>query len=531
MSRKDHLLEAPLTGKVLDRRTLLKGGTAATAGLLLSSALPIGSARAEPKRGGHLRLGLRGGSTTDTFDPSFYPDVFMGTLAYSIGNALVEIKPDNTIGPELAESWEARPGAAEWVFRLRKDVTFHNGKPFEAEDVIANIAHHRKEGTKSGMKTPLKPIKTVTAEDKHTLVFTLEAGNADFPYIFTDYRLIMFPSKEGEIVWQAGAGTGGYRVLEFEPGVRARVERNPDYWRGDTHAHFDSAELITMTDAAARQNALMTGAIDTMDSVDLKTVGFFSKQEGVNVVSTKGALHYTFAMDSLSKEFSNNDLRLAMKYAIDREDFVRRILKGYGAVGNDHPIAPTMQFFAPDLEQRVYDPDRAKHHLKKAGMEGFEISLSTAESLYNGAVDAAVLYKESAAPAGIDITVVREPSDGYWSNVWKKRTMFAGYWGARPTADLILSTAYVGGAPWNETSLSSERLDQLVAAARAELDKDKRAEMYRDIQILLRDEGSTIIPAYASNVFAISDKVAHADSMSANWELDGRRAVERWWFA
>lgn len=530
MSRQDLPLKAPLLSNGLDRRSVLKGGTAATAGLLLASALPIGSAQAEPKRGGHLRLGLRGGSTTDTFDPSFYPDVFMGTLAYAIGNALVEIKPDNTIGPELAESWEARPGAAEWVFKLRKDVTFHNGKPFEAEDVMANIAHHRKEDTKSGMKAPLKPIKEIKADDKHTLIITLDAGNADFPYVFSDYRLIMFPSSESEIVWQEGAGTGGYRVVDFEPGVRARVERNPDYWRGDTHAFFDSAELITMGDPAARQNALMTGAIDAMDSVDLKTVGFFSKQPGVNVLSTTGALHYTFAMDSQSEEFSNNDIRLAMKYGIDREDFLQRILKGYGAIGNDHPIAPTMQFYAGDIEQRVYDPDRAKHHLKKAGMDSFAIPLSTAESLYNGAVDAAVLYREAAAPAGIDITVVREPNDGYWSNVWKKRPMFAGYWGARPTADLILSTAYLGGAPWNETSLANERLDKLIIAARGELDNDKRAEMYRDIQILIRDEGSTIIPAFASNVFALSDKVAHADAMSANWELDGRRAIERWWF-
>ena len=101
---------------------------------------------------------------------------------------------------------------------------------------------------------------------------------------------------------------------------------------------------------------------------------------------------------------------------------MKKILRGHGTLGNDHPIAPSVPFWA-DLEQRTYDPDKARHHLKKAGYENVKLDLSAADAAYSGAVDAAVLMKEHLAKAGMDVNVVREPNDGYWSNVWMKKAM------------------------------------------------------------------------------------------------------------
>ena len=115
--------------------------------------------------------------------------------------------------------------------------------------------------------------------------------------------------------------------------------------------------------------------------------------------------------------FDNVDVRLALKYAINREEIVKKILFGYGSIGNDHPIAPSLPYYA-DIEQRQYDPDKAKFHAKKSGVDKIKVSLSAADSVMSGAVDMCVLYSEHAKAAGIDIEVVREPNDGYWSNVW-----------------------------------------------------------------------------------------------------------------
>jgi transcriptional regulator GlxA family with amidase domain len=225
------------------------------------------------------------------------------------------------------------------------------------------------------------------------------------------------------------------------------------------------------------------------------------------------------------------DIAKEVRDAIDREALLQSVLRGHGVLGNDHPIGRSNRFHAGDLEQRPYDPERAKFHLKNAGLSNLKVDLSAADAAFAGAVDAAVLYKEHAAKAGIEINVVREPNDGYWSNVWLKKPWCAVYWAGRPTEDLMLSTAYAAGAPWNDSYWENERFNQLLVAARAELDEAKRRDMYGEMQRLIRDEGGVVVPMFANNVFAMSKRVQHEESMGADRALDGTRGMERWWFA
>jgi len=209
---------------------------------------------------------------------------------------------------------------------------------------------------------------------------------------------------------------------------------------------------------------------------------------------------------------------------------VKLILRGYGSLGNDHPIAPVNRYHAANLPQRKYDPDKAKFHLKKAGLSGHTFKLHAADAAFGGAVDTAVLFKEHAAKAGINIEVVREPNDGYWSNVWLKKSWCTCYWSGRPTEDMMFSTAYAADAKWNDTFWKNDRFNQLLKAARAELDDAKRREMYGECQKIVRDEGGVIVPMFADYVEASSDKLHHG-KVAGNWELDGQKLPERWWFA
>lgn len=95
----------------------------------------------------------------------------------------------------------------------------------------------------------------------------------------------------------------------------------------------------------------------------------------------------------------------------------------------------------------------------------------------------------------------------------------------------MFSTAYKSGANWNESFWENARFDQLLAAARSELDNDKRREMYVEMQGLVRDEGSTIIPMFANYVMAHSTAVVTPEKVAPNWTMDGFRVAERWWFA
>jgi hypothetical protein len=173
---------------------------------------------AEPKKGGTLRAGLGHGSTTDSLDPATFENGFTQFIGYGFRNNLTEISNTGELIGELAEGWNVSDDATVWTFKLRKGVEFHNGKTLDANDVVESLNHHRGE-----------EIKT---DGTDTVVVTLEAGNADFSYIVSDYHLVIMPAKDGGgIDWESGVGTGAFALTSFEPGVRATMKRNPNYWK------------------------------------------------------------------------------------------------------------------------------------------------------------------------------------------------------------------------------------------------------------------------------------------------------------
>lgn len=521
--------DAQPTGQ-LDRRAFLAGATALGASLSGIGPLAVRPVQAAPKKGGRVRVGVGDGAVSDSQDPSTTSTMFMILQNHSVCNYLTEIGPDNTLVPELAESWEPSPDAATWHFKLRSGVEFHGGKTLDSEDVLNSINHHRGEGSTSAAKALLDAIVDIKADGPQAFTVTLAAGNADFPYVFTDYHLNILPSDgAGEIDWRSGVGTGAYVIKEFDPGVRSLITRNPNYWKAD-RANFDEAEILVISDPNTRQTALISGDIDVFDQPSLKTVELAAKAPGVELDNVTSWAHTSMPMHMDVAPFDNHHVRMALKLAIDREEIVNKVLRGYGTVGNDHPISPVIQYHA-DLEQRVYDPDKARFHVKQAGLDKLRVSLSTSDGAGAGNDDTAILFREQAARAGIEVEVVREPADGYWSNVWLKKPFCMVNWGGRPTADVMFTTAYAEGAPWNDSRFSHSRFNELLLAARGEIDSAKRAEMYREMQIILRDEGSAIIPVFKNLVYLRTAKLQHGPNLSANWQFDGARAIERWWFA
>ncbi|MCZ4281194.1 ABC transporter substrate-binding protein [Kiloniella laminariae] len=510
----------------LSRRDLLVSGAVTAAAGLALSTLGSKQVRAEaPKKGGTLRLGMAGGATTDSLDPATLTSHMPTNITWQLRNNLVEISPDGEAVPELAESWDAKAGARTWVFNLRKGVEFHNGKSLVAEDVVYSLNYHRGENSSSGAKGLVTSIVDIKADGTNQVVIELESGNADLPSLLSDYHLQIVPA--GTTDFSDGQGTGGYQLQSFEPGVRGLTTRNPNYWK-EGRAHVEAIETLGIADVAARTSALQTGQVDLINKVDPKTLGLLKRAKGVRILAAKGGRHLPFLMRTDTDPYTNNDLRLALKYAIDREQMLQTILRGYGQIGNDHPIPITDPFHAGDLPQRSYDPDKAAFHFKKAGMEGQEITIHTSDAAFEGAIDSAVLFKESASRAGISVNVQREPADGYWSSVWMQKPFCTSYWSGRPTADSMLSVAYKSDAAWNDTFWKRADFDQLLIDARAELDTQRRREMYHDLQKMIHDDGGAIIPVFADFLDAGRDHVK-GYAGSPDGHLSGDRAGERVW--
>ena len=514
LSRRDFIKAAALFGLSVSAPGLLSGQNAYAA---------------TPKAGGHFKIALGHGSTTDSLDPALTASQFTQMLCKSIHNYLTEIRADGSLGPELAVGWEASADAKTWTFKLRKGVEFHNGKTLTAQDVVASLNYHGGKDSKSGAKVIVDEFQSITAQGEDELVIELKEGNADLTYQLSDFHLVIMPTdQDGKLNPVSGVGCGSYVLKDFEPGVKAELSKFERHWN-EKEGHFASAEILSVKDTAARTNALRTGEVDAIDRLDIKTLSLLERDESIHIMETSGNSHYSMPMRCDTDPFKDNNIRLALKHCIDRETMLETLLRGHGYVGNDHPIGRANRYFAADLEQRSYDPERAKHYLKQAGVDKLKVQLSAAEAAFVGAVDAAVLYRENAAKAGIEVEVIREADDGYWSDVWMKKPWSMCYWNGRPTEDMMFSTTYVGDAEWNDSFWQNERFDTLVKEARSELNEDKRTEMYAEAQQIVSNDGGVGIPVFNNYLFASHKGIGQPEQLGNDMDVDGLRAIVRWW--
>ena len=511
----------------MSRREFLGRSTALGISTALASTLYSRAAHAEPKKGGTIRAGLTGGESTNTLDPGLAASVLPQVANCTWGEVLVDTTPDGGIDFRIAEDVSSSPDAKVWTFKIRQGLEFHDGKPVTAEDVMLTYKRHSDENSKSGALGLVKDITDMKAEgDK--LEITMGSATADLPYLLTDYHLIIQPGGGIEDP-NTGVGSGPYVLETFEPGVRYILKKFANYF-DDNVGHADTIELLGISDNTARTAALQSGQVHMINRVDPKIAELLEGAPDVEVRATAGRAHYDMIMRVDTPPFDNNDLRMALKFAVKRQEMVDKILGGLGSVGNDTPINAAYPLFDPSLPQREFDAAKAAEYYKKSGHDGSPIVLRTAQTAFPGAPDAANLYAASCAEAGIPLQVQMEPDDGYWENIWNVAPFCMSYWGGRPTQDQMFSTAYLSTAEWNESKFKNATFDELLLAARGELDAAKRKQQYAEMSRIVSDEGGTIIPMFNDFVAGVRNEIGGWVD-DPNQEFMNFRAPIRCWLA
>ena len=522
----DRMIAAAKQGR-MTRRDFVGRTTAMGLSAGLASALFAKAAQAQPKKGGLLRAGMQGGESTNSLDPALAASEVPFAVNMLWGDMLVDVNAAGEIEYRIAEEVSANADATEWKFKIRQGVEFHNGQTLTAEDVVATMRRHTDEKSQSGALGIVQGITEMTAEGD-MVTMKLASGSADFPYLMADYHLVIQPGG-GVDNPAAGIGAGPYKVAVHEPGVRHGFEKFANHWNPEI-GHADQVEILVINDGTARAAALQSGQVHMINRVDPKIAGLLSRAPGVQVKSVAGRGHYVFIMHVDKAPFDNNDLRMALKLAINRQEMVDKILGGLGTIGNDFPINAAYPLFDDTIPQREYDAAAAAEYYKKSGHDGSPIVLRTAQGAFPGAVEAAQLFQQSAQAAGIPLEIKREPDDGYWSNVWNVEPFCASYWGGRPVQDQMYSTAYLSTADWNDTKFKNAKFDELLTAARAELDAAKRKATYSEMAHILRDEGGLILPMFNDFVEGVREEVAGWEA-DPNGELMNGRALARCWLA
>lgn len=504
-NQKNYFFRRFVEGR-MNRREFVGRMAATGASMAVINALVADRAlAASPKKGGRIVVGTEGAQASDSLDPTKFYSTTNLLTGYTVYDTLVNRGPNLLPIPWLAESWGSSDDSVEWVFKLRRDVTWHNGKSFVADDVIYSCNRHIREGSESPAKSFMSQISEMIKEDDHTVRFKLSGPNADFPIVLTDTRVHI--TQDGYEDFQSTApGTGPYKVKTYKPGSTYVFERNDDYW-GSDGPWVDEIEMVGVGDITARINALISGDINVLLYLDPKAVGLLQSSPSIDVLRAQSGAFMNVALMVDRPPTDDNDVRLALKYAVDREQVVQNVLKGYGSVGNDHPISPIDPFYCDDIPQRVYDPDKARFHFKKAGMEGQTIDFYTSDVPGAGSVAAAQVFQQSAAAAGINFNLIQPPADTYWSAVWIQKPMSSSGWDARPVPDLIFSIALKGDSSYNETQWKNDRFDKLLIEARGLSDFDKRKEIYCEMQRMLHDEGGHLTMAFTDILDAVRSEV------------------------
>ena len=526
MSQIEFLQQLHRAGRIGRRELLGRISALGASAAVLTSVIASEDAHAAetPRKGGTMRLGIGGGSTTDSLEPSTCNDSVGTTGGFAFLEPLIETGVGNKPEAGLAASWEAKAGASEWVFNLQKGVTFHNGKTFTADDAVFSLNMHRGK-TKSGAAGAFAGITDVKKTGEYQITITLKSGDAEFPMVLTDYHARMVP--EGTTDFSKATGTGAFTLGGYQPGVRVQGKKFANYWRRD-RGFLDAFDLTVINDSTARLNALMSGQVDAINRVDAKVAGLIKSKKDFELVVSPGGRHTVISLlQDPGAMFENHDLRLAMKYGIDREQVVKTLMGGYGNVGMDHPIPRGDANYNTNLKPVAYDPEKAKFHLKKSGFAG-NVVIQSSEAAFSGAVDMATLFQANLVKAGMKIDVKKEPADGFWSNVWLKGNCVVSYWAGRTTATQMLDVAYGPTAPWNESRYRNPKFAALLNAARAELDAGKRKTILFEAQALMADDVAALIPAFRNSLDAHNSKVGgHVPSSLS--DMDNSAITLRGW--
>jgi len=491
----EHVLRRGATRRDVVGMMLAAGAGLGFAGGLVSQ---VGDAlAATPKRGGNIRFAWPQHGPADTLDPilnSNSIDYARGRLTF---NNLCRLREDLTAAPELAESFEANSDATEWVFKLRKDVEWHDGSKLTADDVVYSMNRHLGADTKSVAKVLVADVKEWVKDDNHTVRARLNVSNSELPVVLGTFHFKIV--KDGTTDFQTAVGTGPFRLTEFKPGVRSIHDRNDNYW-GNAGPYLDRVEVFGITDNSARLNALLAGDIHMMGNLDPKGVAQVKAADGLEVFSVASGAYDNIVARLDQSPGNNPDFVLGLKHLQRRDRILRVVRKGEGSIGNDHPVGPAYGAdHCDDLPVRAYDPEKAKFHLKKSGLTSAELHVA---EITPATKDVALILQQECAKVGFDLQLKQVPNDGYWGATWLKKPMFVASWNMRPSANIMMTIAFKSDAPWNESRWQNERFDQLLNMARAELDPAKRHEMHCEMQTLCHNESGVLIPAHNAYIDA-----------------------------
>jgi peptide/nickel transport system substrate-binding protein len=488
-----------------DRRQFLGGlAAAALAAGGLTACDPAGTARpaaARKRYGGNLRAGLTGGSAADTIDPHKAVTDLDISRVQTLYEPLVALDIQaRDVQYLLAEQITPRNGSlTEWVIRLRPGITFHDGRPLTADDVLSSF--YRISSLKAPGTIFLGPVDlgATSKMDSRTVAVKLTSPVADYAgqLAAAPFDLLIAPAGFNPA---RPNGTGPFKFKSFSPGQQSVFTRNLHYWQPglpytSTLTITDFPNTISLTDA------LITGRIHAAGTLDPPQVPTLDTTSGVKVVVSQAGSIVPFTMRVDQAPFSDVRVRQAMRLLVDRPQMIDSALDSYGTLAAD-VFSPYDPAFDRSLT-RHQDIPQAKFLLKQAGLEDLKVTLVTSPVL-SGVVAMATVLAEQAKAAGVTITLKTVPPGTFFGPDYLNWTFAQDYYSYFPYLAQA-AQSMLPASPYNETHTGNPRYTHLYHQAQATPDAGLRREILHDMQQYDFTQGGYIIPAFTDTLDAYSD--------------------------
>ena len=457
----------------------------------------VRSALMSPRRGGHLRVGTVGGSSSDSLDADnaiTFPD---WARNYQLYEGLNQIDASGKVVLQLAEEITPSADRLTWTIRVRSGVLFHNGKTLGAKDVAFTLSRILSKKSPLPGAVGLSPIdlSSIKILDARTLQLKTK-----FPYSSLPDNLAAWYAKIVPVGFnpKAPVGTGPFMFKSFVPGTSSLFVRNPHYWQHGL-PYLDSVSIVEFADESARLNALIGGQIDAVDQVSPSFVAQMkgSKQIFVSVSPSGAWRPFTMRVDVAP--FNDPRVRQALRLIVDRPQMGKIADGGYSTLGNDI-FARYDVSYDQSLPQRHQDIAQAKALLKKAGHENLSVTLTTAPIAPDVDQNSLVLQQQAQA-AGVKIHVNQVSVASFYGPQYTKYPFAVDTWFYTPYL-AQLTQGMLATAPFNETHWNDSKYSSLYQKAIGTFDQTARTEIIHEMQMIEYDRGSLIIPTFPDSIDA-----------------------------
>ena len=394
-------------GTELSRREFVAGAGGAVVGLSALGLPATGAEAATPQQGGSIKIGLR--SDVSRLDPHpLFPPYPTSNAVALLYNGITEVDADANIVPALAHAWEVSEDGLTWTWHIRKDVTFHSGRPMTGTDIKANIERVLNPRTGAIIRGELDIIDRLDMLDDYTLRMTLKYPYYPLPSVLSNRWLPILDPQTFDTAKKHPVGTGPFKLVSWKRLHTTEMVRHESYWEkdagGNALPYLDEIIGKPLADDTVRLTALRTGEVDVVDAVSYRDLSRFMQewtdQFDTYLIKAIGTTWYCF--NTQNPPFDDVRVRRAAALALDKQAILDKTLFGHGEIMNQYypQASPWHLSVASSREQ---DVEEAKRLLEEAGVKpGTHLTMVT-YARYNYVKESSQIFQQNLRKLGFSV--------------------------------------------------------------------------------------------------------------------------------